>query len=374
MKKFIYLMVMVCTLGFFTACSSDDDDPDVWETFKAGTYNVWGEELETEDGEVDYNYWDFDMKIEKAGNQTAKVTLTDKNGEVTINVPEATVIALDGYTLRGQGKATFKEDITRSQLDPSSMYVDFTAKISADYKNISVELKTADGTFKGSNSEKPAVSKLLATWNLEPVTMYDKHGHETEDSYAAYSWKGSFKMNWNISSDSPIMITPELSAQDVESILNQSLPMVLKTVAFTADGKIIAQYSEANYTPKWQIAEDYATYKVVDESKILVFLNNEKIVSTITDPAKKATINALLAVFKDGIPVNVRFNDIFNTAFFYLDQAYVTELLSNPVIVKMLEINEQDGYNVLILKTLVQQLPELMEKTTKFEIGLELMK
>lgn len=374
MKKFIYLMVMVCTLGFFTACSSDDDDPNVWETFKAGTYNVWGEELDTEDGDVDYNYWDFDMKIEKAGNQTAKVTLTDKNGEVTVNVPEATVIALDGYTLRGQGKATFKEDITRSQLDPSSMYVDFTAKISADYKNISVELKTADGTFKGSNSEKPAVSKLLATWNLEPVTMYDKHGHETEDPYAAYSWKGSFKMNWNISSDSPIMITPELSAQDVESILNQSLPMVLKTVAFTADGKIIAQYSEANYTPKWQIAEDYATYKVVDESKILVFLNNEKIVSTITDPAKKATINALLAVFKDGIPVNVRFNDIFNTAFFYLDQAYVTELLSNPVIVKMLEINEQDGYNVLILKTLVQQLPELMEKTTKFEVGLELMK
>lgn len=28
MKKFIYLMAMVCTLGFFTACSSDDDDND----------------------------------------------------------------------------------------------------------------------------------------------------------------------------------------------------------------------------------------------------------------------------------------------------------------------------------------------------------
>lgn len=26
MKKFIYLMAMVCTLGFFTACSSDDDN------------------------------------------------------------------------------------------------------------------------------------------------------------------------------------------------------------------------------------------------------------------------------------------------------------------------------------------------------------
>lgn len=73
MKKFIYLMAMVCTLGFFTACSSDDDDPTVWDTFKAGTYNVWGQELDTEDGEVDYNFIDFDMNIEKAGNQSASL-------------------------------------------------------------------------------------------------------------------------------------------------------------------------------------------------------------------------------------------------------------------------------------------------------------
>ena len=29
MKKFIYLMAMVCTLGFFTACSSDDDNDEI---------------------------------------------------------------------------------------------------------------------------------------------------------------------------------------------------------------------------------------------------------------------------------------------------------------------------------------------------------
>ena len=105
---------MVCTLGFFTACSSDDDDPTVWDTFKAGTYNVWGQELDTEDGEVDYNFIDFDMNIEKAGNQTAKVTLTDKSGRVTVNVPEATIIALDGYTLRGQGTATINDNVTKA--------------------------------------------------------------------------------------------------------------------------------------------------------------------------------------------------------------------------------------------------------------------
>ena len=151
MKKFIYLMAMVCTLGFFTACSSDDDDPTVWDTFKAGTYNVWGQELDTEDGEVDYKFIDFDMNIEKAGNQTAKVTLTDKSGEVTINVPEATIIAQDGYTLRGQGTATINDNVTKATENANTETVDFTAKISADYKNISVELKTADGTFNAGN-------------------------------------------------------------------------------------------------------------------------------------------------------------------------------------------------------------------------------
>ena len=41
MKKFIYLMAMVCTLGFFTACSSDDDDNDFKRNEKIeGTWKV----------------------------------------------------------------------------------------------------------------------------------------------------------------------------------------------------------------------------------------------------------------------------------------------------------------------------------------------
>ena len=388
MKKFIYLMAMVCTLGFFTACSSDDDDPTVWDTFKAGTYNVWGQELDTEDGEVDYNFIDFDMNIEKAGNQTAKVTLTDKSGEVTVNVPEATIIAQDGYTLRGQGTATINDNVTKATENANTMTVDFTAKISADYKNISVELKTADGTFNAGNStEKPAVSKLLATWNLEPVTMYDGDGNQTDDPNNAEAWKGSFKMNWETEADCPLIMgfIPSAAApQMAESLVNQLLPNLLKSVTFTADGKIIAQYAEAKLsetnteapaTPNWQIAEGYATYKIVDENQIIVFLNNEKIAGTITDPAKQAAISAVLAAFKDGVPVNVRFNDN-NTAFFYLNQDFATKLASNPVLVKMVESLGDDDLNGFggMVKAIVKQLPDLMGKTNKFEAGLELIK
>lgn len=388
MKKFIYLMAMVCTLGFFTACSSDDDDPTVWDTFKAGTYNVWGQELDTEDGEVDYNFIDFDMNIEKAGNQTAKVTLTDKSGKVTVNVPEATIIALDGYTLRGQGTATINDNVTKATENANTETVDFTAKISADYRNISVELKTADGTFSAGNStEKPAVSKLLATWNLEPVTMYDGNGNQTDNPNDASAWKGSFKMNWETAADCPPIMDfiPSAAApQMAESLVNQLLPNLLKSVTFTADGKIIAQYAEAKLgetdteasaTPNWQIAEGYATYKIVDENQIIVFLNNEKIAGTITDPAKQAAISAVLAAFKDGVPVNVRFNGN-NTAFFYLNQDFATKLASNPVLVKMVESLGDDDLNGFagMVKAIVKQLPELMSKTTKFEAGLELIK
>ncbi len=77
---------------------------------------------------------DFDMNIEKAGDQTAKVTLTDKSGKVTVNIPEATIIALDGYTLRGQGTATINDNVTKATENANTMTVDFTAKISADYR------------------------------------------------------------------------------------------------------------------------------------------------------------------------------------------------------------------------------------------------
>ncbi len=174
------------------------------------------------------------------------------------------------------------------------------------------------------------------------------------------------------------------AAQIAESLVNQLLPNLLKSVTFTADGKIIAQYAEAKSsetdteapaTPNWQIAEGYATYKIVDENQIIVFLNNEKIAGTNTDPAKQAAISAVLAAFKDGVPVNVRFNDN-NTAFFYLNQDFATKLASNPILVKMVESLGDEDLNGFagMVKAIVKQLPELMGKTTKFEAGLELMK
>ena len=72
MKKFIYLMAMVCTLGFFTACSSDDDDNEK-DNF------VRNEKIEGtwKTGEVDAN-----------GNPTGSVVLNwEGSDDATITIP-----------------------------------------------------------------------------------------------------------------------------------------------------------------------------------------------------------------------------------------------------------------------------------------------
>ena len=55
MKKFIYLMAMVCTLGFFTACSSDDDNDEkefVRNEKIEGTWNLQKVEKTDLDNEI----------------------------------------------------------------------------------------------------------------------------------------------------------------------------------------------------------------------------------------------------------------------------------------------------------------------------------
>ena len=403
MKKFFYLMAMVCTLGFFTACSSDNDDPaDVWETFQGGKYSLWAEELDTEDNDLDYEFWDLDMNVEKAGNTTAKVTMTDKTGMIDLTVPEAQIIAVDGYTLRGKGtikvtdiedddtqaKKIFKAAKATKATETSTMEVDFTAKISADNKNVSVELKADGETLTATNAtEKPAVSQLLGTWDMEPMVMYDSNGKVTTDPDEAAMWGGSFKMTWEVKENCPDVLgfmKASDAAQMANGIVNQLMPNVLKSVAFTADGKILAQYAEATASqddnnataPSWLIAQDYATYKAVNDNQIVVFLNKDKILSTVTDAAQKTAISTILSQFEQGIPVNVRWSNNNNTAYFYVDQSFATALASNTVLAGMIgNLQDEDlaGFAPMI-KAIMQQMPELMEATTKFEAGLELVK
>lgn len=247
MKKFIYLMAMVCTLGFFTACSSDDDDNDK-------DYFVRNEKIE--------GTW----KVQKAG--------FDANGNSTGSV-----------VLKWEGS------------DDAAI------------------------TIPGFNEDKP------------------------------YPIKYAIKM--------------------APMLLNTQLRSVLQDVTFNEKGQISATYKEEANDNDWKVANDYATYKVVNENMITLFLNTTKIIEDIDDAQEKAMITNMLDQFKTGIPVHVSY-PATNKVYFYVDKDFVA-----PIIAMLYaQVNKipTTGMEFKILKTVVNQLPTIMEMTTKFEAGIELIK
>lgn len=253
MKKFIYLMAMVCTLGFFTACSSDDDDNDK-DNF------VRNEKIE--------GTW----KVQKAG--------FDAKGNPTGSV-----------VLKWEGS------------DDAAI------------------------TIPGFNEDKP------------------------------YPIKYAIKM--------------------APMLLNTQLRSVLQDVTFNEKGQISATYKEEANDKDWKVANDYATYKVVNENMITLFLNTTKITEDIDDAQEKALITNMLDQFKTGIPIHVSY-PATNKVYFYVDKDFVAPIIAMLYAqvnkIPTTGMDKEDLAQFMILKSVVKQLTTIMEKTTKFEAGIELIK
>lgn len=249
MKKFIYLMAMVCTLGFFTACSSDDDDNDFKRNEKIeGTWKV-------QDAGFDAN-----------GNSTGSIVLN----------------------------------------------------------------------WEGSNDAVIEIPGLF---------------------------------------DEPYPVKDAISM--VPMLLNSQLRSVLQDVTFNEKGQISATYKEEADDKDWKVANDYASYQVVNENKITLFLNTAKITEDIDDAQEKAMVAGMLDQFKTGIPVHVSY-PAANKVYFYVDKDFVAPIITmlNAQVNKIpaTGMDKDDLARFMILKSVVNQLPIIMEKTTKFEAGIELMK
>ena len=252
MKKFIYLMAMVCTLGFFTACSSDDDDNDK-------DYFVRNEKIE--------GTWKVQEASFENGNSTGSVVLKwEGSDDAAITIP------------------SFNED-------------------------------------------KP----YLIKYAIEMAPM----------------------------------------------LLNTQLRRVLQDVTFNEKGQISATYKEEANDKDWKVANDYATYKVVNENMITLFLNTTKIIEDIDDVQEKAMITSMLDQFKTGIPVHVSY-PATNKVYFYVDKDFVAPIIAMLYAqvnkIPTTGMDKEDLARFMILKSVVNQLPAIMEKTTKFEAGIELIK
>lgn len=229
------------------------------------------------------------------------------------------------------------------------------------------------------DDDDPAVKRLQSiegTWNV----------WSEGDEMTGY--KGSAIITWEIDDDAAINIDlgmgqpmtfkiNETVTPLANTLANKFLPNVLKSVTFTPDGKINAVYSDDadGDDVKWEEANGYASYKVMNDNLLAVTLNADKVTEDVDDPALKVQIQTILKQF-GSIPVNVRWNGA--NPYFFVDKAFVQPMIATMVgilsKVPTGDMDEEDLKSFLMLKGVLDQLPDLMDKTTKFEVGLELRK
>ena len=216
--------------------------------------------------------------------------------------------------------------------------------------------------------------KIEGTWKVQEAG-FDANGNPT----------GSVVLNWEGSNDAVIEI-PGLfdepypvkdAIKMAPMLLNSQLRSVLQDVTFNEKGQISATYKEEADDNDWKVANDYATYQVVNENKITLFLNTAKITEDIDDAQEQAMVAGMLDQFKTGIPVHVSY-PAANKVYFYVDKDFVapiiTMLYAQVNKIPTTGMDKDDLAQFKILETVVNQLPTIMDKTTKFEAGLELIK
>ena len=227
------------------------------------------------------------------------------------------------------------------------------------------------------NEEKGFVrnEKIEGTWKVQEAGM----------DPTTYQPTGSVVLTWEGSEDATITI-PGLTEEPwpvkdaismVPMMLNSQLRSVLQDVTFNEKGQISATYKEDADDSDWKVANDYATYQVVNENMITLFLNTTKITAGIDDAQEKAMITSTLDQFKTGIPVHVSYPSA-DKVYFYVDKDFVAPIIAMLYAqisnIPTTGMDEEDLAKFQMLKAVVNQLPAIMEKTNKFEAGIELMK
>lgn len=390
MKKnlFYYLFAVICSVTLFTSCSDDDDEKmvnPVPQTTFTGENGL----------QLTYNGAPMPGK---------KVTFTPD----ATNAQKATLRLEGEFDLNGiLGKAksaAAREDVsmpTAPGVLPGSPVVtlpvdltingdqcSFAGTSETDYCTFSYKGEVSAGAMELDLSEVKLKNAKLAgmTWKLEP---YDEtNPNETDPIYLV--WEAEKKV---------------LGFMPIESVLKMALRMdliaatdmlgtVLQDVTFMEDGNIVATYKDAaNGGTEWTKSPvNLAQYVVENDNQMKVFLNPAAIIAAVNNAGRAVDVQAVIQqaiqmlypMLVNGVPV--AFGQTDDALSVYLNtelllpllKTLVVPLLSDEEVVAMLvELMKKDpdfGEMAGLAEPTLKAFPEIIESTTKVEIGLNFVK
>ncbi len=398
MKKnlFYYLFAVICSVTLFTSCSDDDDEKmvnPVPQTTFTGENGL----------QLTYNGAPMPGK---------KVTFTPD----ATNAQKATLRLEGEFDLNGiLGKAksaAAREDVsmpTAPGVLPGSPVVtlpvdltingdkcSFAGTSETDYCTFSYKGEVSAGAMELALSEVKLKNAKLAgmTWKLKP---YDKEDpNETDPIYLVWEAEKIVFDFLPIESVLKLALRMELIAAGADHKVSatEMLGTVLQDVTFMEDGNIVATYKDAaNGGTEWTKSPvNLAQYVVENDNQIKVFLNPAAIIAAVNNAGRavdvqtviQQTIQMLYPMLVNGVPV--AFEQTEDALSVYLNtelllpllKTLVVPLLSDEEVVAMLvELMKKDpDFSEMadLAEPMLKAFPEIIESTTKVEIGLNFVK
>lgn len=398
MKKnlFYYLFAVICSVTLFTSCSDDDDEKmvnPVPQTTFTGENGL----------QLTYNGAPMPGK---------KVTFTPD----ATNAQKATLRLEGEFDLNGiLGKAksaAAREDVsmpTAPGVLPGSPVVtlpvdltingdqcSFAGTSETDYCTFSYKGEVSAGAMELDLSEVKLKNAKLAgmTWKLEP---YDEtNPNETDPIYLV--WEAEKKVLGFMPIESVLKIALRMDSiaagADNKISATDMLGTVLQDVTFMEDGNIVATYKDAaNGGTEWTKSPvNLAQYVVENDNQMKVFLNPAAIIAAVNNAGRAVDVQAVIQqaiqmlypMLVNGVPV--AFGQTDDALSVYLNtelllpllKTLVVPLLSDEEVVAMLvELMKKDpdfGEMAGLAEPTLKAFPEIIESTTKVEIGLNFVK
>lgn len=398
MKKnlFYYLFAVICSVTLFTSCSDDDDEKmvnPVPQTTFTGENGL----------QLTYNGAPMPGK---------KVTFTPD----ATNAQKATLRLEGEFDLNGiLGKAksaAAREDVsmpTAPGVLPGSPVVtlpvdltingdqcSFAGTSETDYCTFSYKGEVSAGAMELDLSEVKLKNAKLAgmTWKLEP---YDEtNPNETDPIYLVWEAEKKVLGFMPIESVLKIALSMDLIAAGADNKISATdmLGTVLQDVTFMEDGNIVATYKDAaNGGTEWTKSPvNLAQYVVENDNQMKVFLNPAAIIAAVNNAGRAVDVQAVIQqaiqmlypMLVNGVPV--AFGQTDDALSVYLNtelllpllKTLVVPLLSDEEVVAMLvELMKKDpdfGEMAGLAEPTLKAFPEIIESTTKVEIGLNFVK
>ena len=398
MKKnlFYYLFAVICSVTLFTSCSDDDDEKMVNPVPQTTFTGENGLQLTYNGAPMPGKKVTFTLDATNAQKATLRL-----EGEFDLNgilgkaksaaAREDVSMPTAPGVLPGSPVVTLPVDLTING-DQCS----FAGTSETDYCTFSYKGEVSAGAMELDLSEVKLKNAKLAgmTWKLEP---YDEtNPNETDPIYLVWEAEKKVLGFMPIESVLKIALRMDLIAAGADNKISATdmLGTVLQDVTFMEDGNIVATYKDAaNGGTEWTKSPvNLAQYVVENDNQMKVFLNPAAIIAAVNNAGRAVDVQAVIQqaiqmlypMLVNGVPV--AFGQTDDALSVYLNtelllpllKTLVVPLLSDEEVVAMLvELMKKDpdfGEMAGLAEPTLKAFPEIIESTTKVEIGLNFVK